>query len=66
MATGLRERGNALVLCYHAVSDSWPDPVAVTPEQLERQLTFLQARGFVATTFSEAISNPPAARTLVR
>ena len=59
-----RKGGNALVLCYHAVSDAWPDPVAVTTAQLERQLTFLKKRGFVATTFSEAIANPPAPRTL--
>ncbi|HEV8177261.1 MAG TPA: polysaccharide deacetylase family protein [Gemmatimonadales bacterium] len=60
----LRKHGNALVLCYHAVSETWPDPVAVTPAQLERQLTFLQRRGFVATTFSDAVAAPAAPRTL--
>lgn len=58
------KRSRALVLCYHAVSETWPDPVAVTPAQLERQLTFLKRRGFVATTFSEAVAHPPGKKTL--
>jgi peptidoglycan/xylan/chitin deacetylase (PgdA/CDA1 family) len=53
-----------LVLCYHAVSERWPDPVAVTPAQLERQLTFLRKRGFVGSTFSEALARPPAQKTV--
>jgi peptidoglycan/xylan/chitin deacetylase (PgdA/CDA1 family) len=57
-------RHATLVLCYHAISDSWPDPVAVTPAQLERQLAFLRRRGFVGATFSEAVADPPAPRTL--
>jgi hypothetical protein len=40
----LRANGSdeILVLCYHAVSESWPERVAVTPAALERQL-----RGFL-------------------
>jgi peptidoglycan/xylan/chitin deacetylase (PgdA/CDA1 family) len=53
-----------LVLCYHAVSDTWPDPVAVRPAQLERQLAFLQRRGFVGATFSEALAGPKADHTV--
>src|SRR5215208_6892216 len=30
-----------LVLCYHAVSDLWTDPLAVSAEALERQLGLL-------------------------
>jgi len=58
------DRQATLVLCYHAVSAGWPDAIAVTPRQLERQLAFLRGRGFVGVTFSEALENPPARRTL--
>jgi peptidoglycan/xylan/chitin deacetylase (PgdA/CDA1 family) len=57
-------RHPTLVLCYHAVSDTWPDAVAVTPAQLERQLAFLRKRGFVGVTFSEAVAGPPGPRTV--
>jgi peptidoglycan/xylan/chitin deacetylase (PgdA/CDA1 family) len=57
-------RQATLVLCYHAISASWPDATAVTPSQLERQLAFLRERGFVGATFSEALGDPPAPRTL--
>jgi peptidoglycan/xylan/chitin deacetylase (PgdA/CDA1 family) len=35
-----------LVLCYHAVSDTWPHALAVGPAVLEAQLRRLLARGF--------------------
>ncbi|HEV8249861.1 MAG TPA: polysaccharide deacetylase family protein [Gaiellaceae bacterium] len=35
-----------MVLCYHAVSDRWPDPLAVPPSTLERHLRSLVASGF--------------------
>jgi peptidoglycan/xylan/chitin deacetylase (PgdA/CDA1 family) len=35
-----------LVLCYHAVSDSWPHLLAIGPAVFERQLHLLLARGF--------------------
>jgi peptidoglycan/xylan/chitin deacetylase (PgdA/CDA1 family) len=34
-----------LVLCYHAVSDAWPDRLAVPAAALERQVSSLLARG---------------------
>jgi peptidoglycan/xylan/chitin deacetylase (PgdA/CDA1 family) len=52
------------VLCYHAISEQWPDPVAVTPAQLERQLAFLRERGFVGATFSEAVARHPSRKTV--
>jgi peptidoglycan/xylan/chitin deacetylase (PgdA/CDA1 family) len=64
MATVRNRRQATLILCYHAVSAGWPDATAVTPTQLERQLSFLQARGFVGATFSEALGDPPASKTL--
>lgn len=42
-----------LVLSYHAVSDDWPSPLAVSQELLERQLTSLKRRGFSALTFAD-------------
>ncbi len=53
-----------IVLCYHAVSPSWDCSLAVTPEQLEKQLTLLKRRGWTATTFTEAVLDPPTRRTL--
>src|SRR5215207_2320419 len=35
-----------LVLCYHAVSDRWADPLAVGPDAIERQLKILMRAGF--------------------
>jgi peptidoglycan/xylan/chitin deacetylase (PgdA/CDA1 family) len=53
-----------LVLCYHAVSSSWPDPLAVTPEDLERQLRWVRAHGYRGAPFSEAVSEPQYERTV--
>lgn len=41
-----RSAGGALVLCYHAVSDTWGDRLSVRPAVLERQLQLLRLRGF--------------------
>jgi peptidoglycan/xylan/chitin deacetylase (PgdA/CDA1 family) len=53
----------ALVLCYHAVSDSWDAPLAVTQDDLRTQLKKLLSRGWVGTTFTEAMQ-PMHPRTL--
>jgi peptidoglycan/xylan/chitin deacetylase (PgdA/CDA1 family) len=53
-----------LVLCYHAVSDDWPDSLAVTPAQLRAQLEWVVKRGFRGATFSDAMTAPPARRTV--
>jgi len=55
---------DVLVLCYHAISESWPAPLSVTPHSLERQLRLLVARGYRGATFTEAVLAPPAPRTL--
>lgn len=52
----------ALVLAYHAVSETWDDELAVTPHQLESQLRLLVDRGYRGVTFSEAASSAPAER----
>jgi peptidoglycan/xylan/chitin deacetylase (PgdA/CDA1 family) len=55
---------DVLVLCYHAVSESWPAPLAVTPRRLESQLSFLVERGYKGATFYEAVGSPPAPKTV--
>lgn len=55
---------DVVCLCYHAVSERWPSLLAVTPQQLERQLSPLVAHGWVGATFSQAVLDPPARRTL--
>jgi len=45
-----------LVLCYHAVSDTWDHALSVGPEALERQLELLLSRGWKPATAAEAVS----------
>lgn len=52
------------MLCYHGVSREWPAAMAIDPERLERQIALLLERGWVPATFTRAILDPPAARTL--
>ncbi|HEX7293787.1 MAG TPA: polysaccharide deacetylase family protein [Solirubrobacterales bacterium] len=47
--------GDTLVLCYHAVSETWPADLSTTPEAIEGQLTALVERGYRGVTFSEAV-----------
>jgi peptidoglycan/xylan/chitin deacetylase (PgdA/CDA1 family) len=54
-----------LVLCYHAVSESWPASLAVTPTQLRQQLEWLVERGYRGATFYDAVISRPSRRTLV-
>jgi len=60
-------RGDArvLVLCYHAVSETWPAALSVTPAALRRQLEGFLARGWTAATFSEAVMRTRRGKTLV-
>lgn len=52
----------SLVLCYHAVSDTWNDPLATGPQAFERQIKALLRRGYIGVTADEALANRP--RTL--
>jgi peptidoglycan/xylan/chitin deacetylase (PgdA/CDA1 family) len=45
-----------LVLCYHAVSGSWPDPLAVQPQSFEQQVRSLLTRRFRPVRADQAIS----------
>ena len=59
-----RRNNRVLVLCYHAVSDDWDASLSVTPSAFRRQLTTLVSRGWVGATFTDAVLDPAAAKTL--
>ncbi len=44
-----------LVLCYHAVSETWTDRLAVTPVALEHQIRYLMRRGHVSASADEIL-----------
>jgi peptidoglycan/xylan/chitin deacetylase (PgdA/CDA1 family) len=46
-----------LVLCYHALSEAWPDPLAVETGALEAQLSALIRRGFRPATSAQVLTN---------
>jgi peptidoglycan/xylan/chitin deacetylase (PgdA/CDA1 family) len=46
-----------LALCYHAVSDAWDVPLAVTRAQLAEQVELLVERGYRGVTFHEAVTS---------
>ena len=53
-----------LILCYHAVSDAWDDPLATPVEHFERQLQALVGRGFRGGSAEEVVRRPGAGRLL--
>lgn len=53
------------MLCYHAVSESWPADLSVTPDSLESQVESLLRRGYRGVTFSEAASGGTGRRVAV-
>jgi peptidoglycan/xylan/chitin deacetylase (PgdA/CDA1 family) len=59
-----RRRKQVLVLCYHALSDDWDAALSTTPDAFRRQLTALVERGWRGATFTEAVLDPPAPKTL--
>jgi peptidoglycan/xylan/chitin deacetylase (PgdA/CDA1 family) len=56
---------DVLVLCYHAVSETWPAPLSIRPGPFERQLDYLLRRGYRGATVRDALDGPPAERTVV-
>ncbi|HWM64863.1 MAG TPA: polysaccharide deacetylase family protein [Solirubrobacterales bacterium] len=58
-------RPRVVVLCYHALSDSWPDETAVTPARFAEQVEAFLRRGYLGSTFTDALTAPAAPRTLV-
>ncbi len=53
-----------LVVCYHAVSTTWPAALSITPAALRRQLEGLLARGWTPATFGDAMTRPRHGKTL--
>ena len=49
-------RFRALVLCYHAVSASWPDELAVLPDVLVQQVRWLLRRGLKPGDLDEILA----------
>ncbi len=49
---------SAIALCYHAVSDSWPAQLSITPERLRSQLAILVGRGYSGCTFASLVERP--------
>jgi len=54
-----------LVLCYHAVSPTWPAALSVTQDALERQLSSLVRRGYRGATLHDALASEPKGRRVV-
>ena len=50
-----RTVSQVLVPCYHALSQTWPADLSVTPANFEAQLAHFARRGYRGTTFSEAL-----------
>jgi peptidoglycan/xylan/chitin deacetylase (PgdA/CDA1 family) len=48
-------RSLTLILCYHAVSDSWDDRLAVEPAKFGRQIKTILTRGYRPVTARESI-----------
>jgi peptidoglycan/xylan/chitin deacetylase (PgdA/CDA1 family) len=55
---------DVIVLCYHAVSPRWDADLSVTPDTLDRQIGYLLARGWRATTFTDAVLGRASGRIL--
>jgi peptidoglycan/xylan/chitin deacetylase (PgdA/CDA1 family) len=53
-----------LILCYHAVSDAWEDPLATTVADFESQLQRLVRRGFRGGTVADVVQRPHDRRLL--
>lgn len=54
-----------LVLCYHAVAESWDHEMSIRPADLRRQLMALRRRGYHPSTFSKAVLSPRQVPTVV-
>jgi peptidoglycan/xylan/chitin deacetylase (PgdA/CDA1 family) len=50
---------DALVLCYHALSERFPAQLSTTPERFSRQLRSLARRGYRGITFYELVRGTP-------
>jgi peptidoglycan/xylan/chitin deacetylase (PgdA/CDA1 family) len=46
-----------LVLCYHALSDTWPADLAVTTHRFREQLRWLHRNGYRTATLTDALTH---------
>ncbi len=58
-------RDDTLILCYHAVSESWPSELAVRPERLREQVAYLLDRGYRPANFTDAVQGSAGERVFV-
>lgn len=56
---------DAAILCYHAVSEDWPNVAAIDQASLERQVRHLLKRGYRPRTLSQAFAPGARGRSLV-
>lgn len=56
---------DVLVLCYHSISETWPASTSVRPGDFREQLEEFTRLGYRGATLSEALTVPPAEKTLV-
>lgn len=54
-----------LVLCYHGVSETWPEDTAVRPGELRRAVRAFVRAGYRGATLAEALSGPVEGKVLV-
>jgi peptidoglycan/xylan/chitin deacetylase (PgdA/CDA1 family) len=53
---------DTLILCYHAISNAWTDPIAVSEARFADQLSLLSRLGYRGVTFTEAVRAQPAGK----
>jgi peptidoglycan/xylan/chitin deacetylase (PgdA/CDA1 family) len=51
-----------IVLCYHGISPTWPDPTSVRPADFAAQVEGLLERGYQGQTFASALVAPAGPR----
>lgn len=55
---------DALVLCYHGVSEDWPADISISPGRLADQIRWFLARGHRPVTFTAAATGEERGRVL--
>ncbi|HVY61530.1 MAG TPA: polysaccharide deacetylase family protein, partial [Planctomycetota bacterium] len=53
-----------VVLCYHAVSQTWPADLSVRPDAFRAQLAKLVGRGYRGATVTQALLQPRTGKTV--
>ena len=55
---------DALVLCYHGVSEDWPADFSISPGRLADQVRWFLDRGYRPATFTDAVTGAAGDRAL--